>query len=398
MLRLALMLSECDIPRRTVLFEAHARGYKLARRTIVALLNDGVWPRRESAAVNLRTIMDELVLENAACMNWLNERGLKLTDAYVEIEASGRFLTPKGHAERVSQGMLNRRPAIEPGDPLKIESKEENMITESARKYFKMFRCPFEAELRSAADLYTGAEHVFLREMMLEAAKNCGFVALPGECGCGKSTMRMDVASRLIKDGVKVIFPQIVDQSRITPVTLVDAIIMDLSEEAPKRSLEAKTRQAIRLLQLRQASNLKQVLIIDEAHRLSVGAIKALKQIYEFGAGFERLMGIILIGQPELKALFDETRHPELREVIRRCTLAEISDLGDEYEAYLQHKLVKVGSKIEGVFEPEAVKAIGQRLKGKCYPLSVNQLCAAAINNAVRYGEDKVTAEIVLAA
>lgn len=210
--------------------------------------------------------------------------------------------------------------------------------------------------------------------------------------------MRADVAARLIGESIRVIFPQFTDQDRVTPASLVDAIIMDLSDDSPRRSMEAKVRQAVKLLQARTAAGFKQVLIIEEAQCLSIKSLRALKRICEYGAGFERLLGIILIGQPELSFLLDETRHPELREVTRRITMAEITDLGDEFEPYLNHKLSRVGAKAETIFDPAAIQAIGQRLKGKCYPQSVNELASRSINNAVRYGEDKVTAEIVLAA
>jgi type II secretory pathway predicted ATPase ExeA len=233
--------------------------------------------------------------------------------------------------------------------------------------------------------------------MMLETARNSGFTAVFGECGCGKSVMRKTVAGKLESEGIKIVYPVIVDKERITPASLIDAIIMDISDENPRRSLEAKTRQAHRMLKNRAASSMKQVLIIEEAHLLSIKAIKCLKQIHELEDGFSKLIGIILIGQPELKFLLDESRHPELREVIRRCTIAEITDLGLDAGHYLKHKFDRVAvGRFEEIFAADCIDAILQRMPGKAYPLSVNNLVARSLNLAADMGETKVSAQIIL--
>jgi type II secretory pathway predicted ATPase ExeA len=232
--------------------------------------------------------------------------------------------------------------------------------------------------------------------MMLETARNQGFTAVIGEVGSGKSIMRKAVASRLMSEGVKIIFPMIIDKRRISPSSLIDAIIMDISEETPKRSLEAKTRQAFQLLKNRAAANLKQVLMIEEAHLLTAGAIKSLKQIHELENGYEKTVGIIILGQTELKHLLDETMHPELREVIRRITVAEITDLGQEIEPYLKHKFGRIAAgRFPEIFAPESIEAVARRLPGRCYPLSVNALTAKAMNLAADMGEAVVTPELV---
>jgi type II secretory pathway predicted ATPase ExeA len=111
------------------------------------------------------------------------------------------------------------------------------------------------------------------------------------------------------------------------------------------------------------------------------------------------MIGIILLGQPELKYLLDEAMHPELREVIRRCTMAEITDLGGEVGSYLKYKFDRVAAgRFDEIFEPDCITAVLQRLPDKAFPLSVNNLAARSMNLAAEMGEAKVTAEVVLAA
>ena len=208
----------------------------------------------------------------------------------------------------------------------------------------------------------------------------------------------------LINDGIKVIYPIIIDKTRITPGSLIDAVIMDVSDEKPKRSLEPKTRQALKLLRNRATSGMKQTLIVEEAHLLNVKAMKALKQIYELEDGFSRLIGIVLIGQPELKFLLDETRHPEMREVTRRVTCAEIGGLGKDLPRYLMHKFSRMNKKPEDIFNSDAYAAmerrlsdkVGRRTVSKAYPLTVNNFASRAMNLAAEMGEEKVTEDVVM--
>jgi len=225
-----------------------------------------------------------------------------------------------------------------------------------------------------------------------------------GEVGSGKSVIRKAVFHELKTEEIKVIYPAILDNSRITASSLVDAIVMDISEEKPKRSLEQKSRQAVKLLRNRAMSGMKQVLIIEEAHQLNLAALKALKRIYELEDGFRRLIGIILIGQPELKHLLDETLDQGIREVARRVTQAEIGGLGDDLGRYLTHKFDRINRKADEIFNGDSFAAMQKRLQdkagrkiiSKAYPLSVNNLASNAMNLAAETGEAKVSEEVVM--
>lgn len=389
MLRIGLMFLELGISRHDL-----GRTTSWSKNQLTAAFTHENLPKRDYNREELIRFFNNFVASRPACMEWLNRRGLPISSLWESVGDIQVRSRSHGVNKRAKDG-----PGVLPGDPLAIEEKEESMLNQRTMKHFRLFRNPFVGDVRQVKDIYMGEEHVFLREMMFEVAKHAGFCAIVGEVGSGKSIMRKAVVTKLMQDGVKVIYPRIIDKSRISPASLIDAIIMDISDETPRRSLEAKTRQAERLLRS-HAERTTQVLIIEEAHQLSNSAIKCLKQIYELEDDFRKLIGIILIGQTELKHLLDEARHPELREVIRRITIAEITDLGkQDIGPYLKHKFAPLGSgKYEEIFAPDAVDALLQRLPQKAYPLSVNNLAARAMNLAAEMGEAKVTAEVVLAA
>ncbi len=401
-IQLKRMLIDCDLSQRTF-----AASFTSAPLTLGRALSG----RLPAKAWQYRRRVEAAVAADDALRAWLAARGLEVGAIWDEIAPVSASERPGGMAGRMAAAhrRLWHEPALVPGDPLTYQPhKEADMIATSTLQFFGLpvFKSPFLNEIRDSRDIYLSPDHRFLKEMMLDTARFGGFCAVYGEVGSGKSVMRKAVVHELLSEDITVIFPVIVDKSRITPSSLIDAVIFDVSEEPPKRTLEAKTRQAHRLLRNRAASGMKQVLIVEEAHMLNVWAMKALKQIYELEDGYRRLIGIVLIGQTELRHKLDEARHPEMREVARRVTCAEIAGMDGDLEHYLSHKFARIGKRSEDVFDPEAFAAMSSRLTvkdgagraiSKAYPLTVNNIAARAMNLAAEMGESRVTADVVMA-
>jgi type II secretory pathway predicted ATPase ExeA len=341
-------------------------------------------------------------------MSWLSDRGLSVADVWRPLGRDLRCVMPSGHGQRTAQG-VKRGPAIMPGDPAHITiTWEVEMINQEALRHFKMFRNPFIDDVQKDADIYMSEEHRYIEAAMLDAARHGGFLAVIGEVGSGKSVMRRKVVEQLKRDGdTLVIYPQMIDKGRLTAGSICDAIIQDVSSEKCKAKLEDKTRQVQRLLLDRAKSGYRACLIIEEAHDLSVNTLKYLKRFYELEDGYRKLLGIILIGQTELKHMFNESTNVDMREVIRRVQVAEIKGLNGHLQDYLNLKFKRLGKSAAEVFTAEAFEALGKRLtstrrdgNGKvshAYPLLVNNYTARAMNLAYEMGEEKVTEDVVMA-
>ncbi|WP_321495606.1 AAA family ATPase [uncultured Desulfobacter sp.] len=389
MIRLKQLLIDCEIAQ-----EVFALQLGLSRMTAVKVLTRGYLPKRTGSREILMARIKAWVENTPAALDWLEENRMSVSDIWGAYDGQIR--------ENI--GFPGVR--LELADPLKLNPRKDiDMISGSTLKHFKMFKSPFLNDVTSEKDIYLSSEHRFLKEMMLDSAKYGGFIAVVGGVGSGKSVMRKAVAAELLSEGIKVVMPLIIDKSRVTPSSLVDAIIMDISDEYPKNSLERKTRQAVQLLKARAENGMRQVLMIEEAHTIDKRAFKALKQIYEMEIGFEKLIGIILIGQPELLKKLDEVGNSDIREVIRRITTAEIEGLGDAVRPYLEHKFARIGkAKIGDVLADDVYEAINKRLErlsgrrtvNRSFPLSVNNLVVRAMNMAARAGEEKVTADIIM--
>lgn len=376
-----------------------ARHLDIARTTVNLIINRDYTPVRRP---NYRRQVEEYLLRQPGVHEYLLREGCRIGDIW---EPLGKKLH---RAHPASTWRPNKRgPALVKGDPAEILSLEVEMLTQEARKHFKLFRDPFPANggVDKDADIYMSEEHRYLEAIMLDAAKHGGLLAIIGQVGSGKSTIRKKMFEQLRREGgVLTVFPQIMDKDRITSTALCDAIIMDISDEKPKVKHEQKARQVRNLLMERSRNGDRCCLVIEEAHNLTVAAFKTLKQLWELEDGYNKLLSIVLIGQTELADKLDERHHPEMREIIRRIQIAHIQGLNGNMRDYLLHKFKRVGARIEDIFTDEAVETLSRRLTSKdergktvsyAYPLTVNLYAVRAINHACEMGMAQVTAEVV---
>jgi type II secretory pathway predicted ATPase ExeA len=388
---------DCGISQATI-----AGVLAISRPSVNLMLNRGYMPidspgKKETVEGMLRTF--------PRAMQWLATRQLTIEDVWQPLGKDLRNATPDGTIRKM--WVTRRTPAMVPGNPEQLIMKGEvEMISQEAMKHFKIFRNPFIDDIQKDSDIFMSEEHRYIEAAMIDAARHGGFLAVIGEVGSGKSVMRRKVVEQLKKDGdVIVIFPQMIDKNRVNAASICDAIVMDLSEQRPRMRLEDKTRQVHKLLLERAKQGFRAVLIVEEAHDLHTSTLKYLKRFYELEDGYRKLLGIVLIGQSELKNLFNEQYHIDLREVIRRIQVAEIKGLNGNIKAYLTLKFKRIGTKIDDIFDDSAFAALSRRMKlqdrnnraiSHAYPLTVNNYAAAAMNEAFELGFPKVTADVIM--
>lgn len=397
------LVLECDISQTDLAEQISTLvGRPVSRPTINLCLNRGQVP---PTIDGFRAAVEAILDTHDKAADWLTNQGLALADIWQPLGQDLRLEMPDGHSRRCSKAQ--RKLAMVPGNPEEIIIKwEVEMIGQEALRHFKLFRNPFIDDIAKDSDIYLSDEHRYIEATMLDAARHGGFIAVIGEVGSGKSVMRRKVVEQLKRDGdTMVIFPQMIDKTRLTAGSICDAIIQDVSSEKCKTKLEDKTRQVQRLLLDRSKSGYRACLIIEEAHDLNVNTLKYLKRFYELEDGYRKLLGIILIGQTELKHMFNEAQNVDMREVIRRVQVAEIKGLNGHLKDYLSLKFKRVGADIAQIFEDEAFEALGRRLtsttrdgKSKvshAYPLLVNNYTAKAMNLAFEMGEPRISADVV---
>lgn len=169
-----------------------------------------------------------------------------------------------------------------------------------------------------------------------------GFVQLTGEVGTGKTTI-----SRLLLEQV----PEntriaMVLHPRQSPMQLLETITEELDIKLKSRRLSNKLLiDAIHQYLLQAyADGLRVVLIIDEAQNLSFEALEQIRLLTNLETATQKLLQILLLGQPELRA---QLAKPELRQLAQRVTARyHLTPLSrHETVAYVQHRLAVAGAR-----------------------------------------------------
>jgi general secretion pathway protein A len=167
-----------------------------------------------------------------------------------------------------------------------------------------------------------------------------GFVQLTGEVGTGKTTLCRLLLEQL-PDNVRV---ALVLNPRLNPVELLETICEELhiGLDGRRGSLKALVDALNAYLLDAYAQGLRVVLIIDEAQNLSVEALEQVRLLTNLETDTQKLLQILLLGQPELREML---ARDDLRQLAQRITARfHLTPLGeDETEAYLRHRYAVAG-------------------------------------------------------
>jgi len=228
--------------------------------------------------------------------------------------------------------------------------------------------------------VYLGHRHEeALAHLLYGVHEHGGFVQLTGEIGTGKTTVCRLLLDRL-PAGIDV---ALILNPVLTPEELLAALCDELGAayEGPAPSRKALVDALYRHLLAAHAGQRRTVLIVDEAQNLTVEALEQLRLLTNLETDKQKLLQIILIGQPELTALLDRA---ELRQLAQRITARyHLQPFGEaETCAYVRHRLGLAGGSRD-LFEPAALREVHRLAKG--VPRLINVICDRALLGA--YGQ-----------
>ncbi|HAJ93135.1 MAG TPA: peptidoglycan-binding protein [Gammaproteobacteria bacterium] len=255
--------------------------------------------------------------------------------------------------------------------------------------HFKLTERPFSIT-PDPRFLYMSARHrEALAHLLYGLGEGGGFVQLTGEVGTGKTTL-----CRCLLDQV----PEHVDialvlNPKVTATELIATVCDELGIEYPEgnTSIKSLTDALNRYLLEAYARDRRTVLIIDEAQNLSADVLEQVRLLTNLETSTQKLLQIVLIGQPELRTLLarDDMRQLSQR-VTARYHLEPISR--DEASAYIKHRLQICGN-TQTVFNKRAVDKI-QQLSGGI-PRLINVLCDRSLLGAYVEGNAQVDPKVV---
>ncbi|MEZ5542038.1 MAG: AAA family ATPase [Pseudomonadota bacterium] len=256
-------------------------------------------------------------------------------------------------------------------------------------KHFDLSERPF-AITPDPRFLYMSARHrEALAHLLYGLGEGGGFVQLTGEVGTGKTTICRCLLEQ-VPDDVDI---AMVLNPKVTALELIATVCDELGIGYPADCDSIKQLVDILNHYLLDAfaRGRRTVLIIDEAQNLSADVLEQVRLLTNLETATQKLLQIILIGQPELRKLL---AREDMRQLAQRVTaryhLEPISRA--EAEAYIQHRLQICG--VSGVlFDKRAVDRIHALSGG--IPRLINVLCDRSLLGAYVEGKSQVDARIV---
>ena len=198
-----------------------------------------------------------------------------------------------------------------------------------------------------------------------------GFIEITGEVGTGKTTICRALLNQL-DEKIKTAF---IFNSNVSEMQLMQTIVEDLGIQVNKKSkskgaLFSELNQFL-IEQLTRGNNV--VLIIDEAQNLSLKLLEQVRMLSNLESENEKLLQIVLVGQPELR---DKLNLPALRQLRQRIAVRYHIEALDRSEVplYISHRLALAGANGSApVFEQDALDEIYHYSGG--IPRLINMLC-----------------------
>ena len=218
-----------------------------------------------------------------------------------------------------------------------------------------------------------------------------GFVVVTGEIGSGKTTLLQSFLSEIEDD---VVFA-IISQTQVTPTQFLQAVLAEFGFK-PFNKRKAELLDMLNMFLIEQHSNGKKViLIVDEAQNLSKKVLEEIRMLSGVETHKEKVLRIILAGQPELKATLDS---PSLKQLVQRVRLRfHLGPLDRrEMREYIEHRL-KVGGRGDKSLITDDAYAVIFRFAGGV-PRLINTLCDTALLCAFADDKKFVDAEDIMSA
>ena len=215
-----------------------------------------------------------------------------------------------------------------------------------------------------------------------------GFVVLTGEVGTGKTTLLRAVLSSFAKDRVSTAF---VFNPRLDVLDFLEFVLTDFGIPPHARTKSGMLLQLNRWLIERYSEQGLCAIVVDEAQNLSLELLEEIRLLTNLETSSEKLVQIVLSGQPELEA---KLRDPSVRQLRQRVALwCRTNPLTwEETQAYIAERL-RIAGASQSLFLPDAVGLIYRYSKG--IPRLINLVCEHSLMSAYAEQVKPVPARIV---
>lgn len=218
---------------------------------------------------------------------------------------------------------------------------------------------------------------------------NKGLLVVTGEVGCGKTMILRAALQRLGQDVLCVY----IFNPFLTAPEFFEQLAIEFGLNLPKRFSKPELLAALgHLLASRHSQGLRTVLVVDEAHGLPTALLEEIRLLMNFETSSEKLLQVILSGQPELEELLNRPALRQLKQrVSLRCQIRPLSIF--EINKYIRFRLKQAGAENGNLFDSGAIGLIGHVSGG--IPRVVNNICDNALLYGYAAGAQVITRDII---
>lgn len=238
-------------------------------------------------------------------------------------------------------------------------------------QYFGLTEAPFSIAVNPRYLFMSPRHRDALAHLLYGVGAGGGFILLTGEVGTGKTTINRCLLEQMPDDtDIAIILNPALNAMELL-ATVCDELGIGYDHE--KHTLKTLTDSLHRFLLANHEKRRKTVLLIDEAQHLDFDVLEQIRLLTNLETNSEKLLQIILIGQPELAQMLGR---PELRQLNQRITARyNLEPLSlEETGAYIRHRLQVAGmNPAQEVFPAAVVRGIHRYTRG--IPRLINVLC-----------------------
>lgn len=260
------------------------------------------------------------------------------------------------------------------------------------KAHFQLARNPFDLTPDPTCFVPTERHNETLAALYYGVRRHKGFVVVTGEVGTGK-TLLLRCLLRLLEDSRDISYAYIFN-NRLSSTEFLQYILLDFGLPTAGKNKCEMLFDLSQFLVSRASQQKTTVLIVDEAHLLSDELLEEVRLLSNLETYDDKLLQIVLVGQPELDEKLDSKGLRQLKQRIAlRTHLCALSF--EETQRYVEHRLEVAGanSNASSIFLPKAVAMIYRFSRG--YPRLINTICENSLITAYARQVATVSPEIV---
>src|SRR5260370_6546053 len=257
------------------------------------------------------------------------------------------------------------------------------------QKFFNLRENPFNVNPDPRYLFFTPSAQEALASLTYGIQTRKGIVLLTGEVGTRKTTLLNKLLDWLHERQAATAF---IFNTQLSVSDLFDCLMADFGILPASRTKGEMLVRLNRWLMERHQVGQSAVLVVDEAQNLSPQALEEIRLLTNLETSSEKLLQIVLSGQPELE---EKLGHPQLRQLRQRITLrCRTSQLSlAETRGYVAERLHIAGANGDPIFSTEAIEGIYNYARG--IPRVINVLCEHALINAYVDQQKPVPAPLI---